>query len=91
MWRNIRWTDEARDHVAKHGITPAEVSRAVWSRSYVRRTREGFLLIGRANGRLIFVVLREAADEPGVCEPVTARDATSSEKHLWRRRGKWFQ
>ena len=88
MEYNIAWTDEARAHIARHGVSEAEVTCVVWSKSYARRVARRAVLIGRSNGRVLLVVLEKSAVKPGAFEVVTARPASESERNLWLRRGK---
>lgn len=87
--REIRWTEEAEDHVAAHNVTPKEVEQVV-------NTRPRLVLTGREEteyvfgttdaGRYLLIVCAEAIDERAYV--VTARDMTASERQAFRRKGR---
>jgi len=89
---NIHWTDSARDHVRRHGVSESEVEAAIWgSPRYVRRVGERATVIAGTNGRVLFVVVEESKQAGDAFEVVTAREATDGEKALLSRRGKGFR
>jgi len=87
--REIRWTERAEDHIARHQVMPDEVEQVV-------NTRPRLVLAGRGDteyvfgttkdGRHLLVVLVEAVD--GRSYVVTARDMTGSERRAFRQRSR---
>jgi hypothetical protein len=87
--REIRWTEEAEDHIAGHAVTPDEVEQVV-------NTRPRLVLKGREwteypfgttdAGRYLMIVLVEAVD--GRDYVVTAREMTDAERQAFRRKGR---
>jgi uncharacterized protein len=46
--REIRWTEESEDHIARHGVTPVEVEQVLYSRPrLVAKGRDGVTLVIR--------------------------------------------
>lgn len=44
--REIRWTEESEDHIARHGVVPAEVEQLLYSRPrLVAKGREDVTLV----------------------------------------------
>lgn len=87
--REIRWTEQSEDHIARHGVLPAEVEEVVFSRPrLVAAGRDNTTLIfGTTDaGRHLVVVLAEAED--GRTFVVTARTMTDSERRAFARRGR---
>lgn len=87
--REIRWTEDSEDHIARHDVRPAEVEDVLYSRPrLVAGGREGVTLVfGTTNaGRHLVVVLAEAED--GRLFVVTARAMTDSERRAFARRGR---
>ncbi|MCL2780051.1 MAG: BrnT family toxin [Actinomycetia bacterium] len=89
MAHEIRWSEEAESHIARHGVDPVEVEVAAYGRPrLVASGRDGTRLIFGTtdSGRHLFAVLAEA---DGGCDyRVTARDMTDHEKRLFRRRAR---
>jgi uncharacterized protein len=87
--RELRWTDDAEQHIGRHGVRPEEVEDVVNTRPrLVARGRENTELIfgTTASGRFLIVVLAPWGDgRDGV---VTARDMTTSERRQFRRRSR---
>lgn len=86
--REIRWTDQAEDHIAAHNVTPDEVEQVVHARPrLVLRGREGTeYVFGTTDaGRYLLVVLTESIDGRGYV--VSARDMTDAERQAFRRKG----
>jgi len=84
--REIRWTEESEDHIARHDVTPDEVEQVVNTRPrlVVAGAEEIEYVFGTtAAGRYLLVVLVEAID--GRDFVVTARDMTDSERRAFRR------
>lgn len=87
--REIRWTEEAEDHIAGHAVAPDEVEQVVNTRPRLLLTgREGTqYLFGTTDaGRYLLVVLTEAID--GRDYVVTAREMTDAERQAFRRKGR---
>jgi len=87
--REIRWTEESEDHIARHGVTPDEVEQVINTRPrlVVTGAEEVVYVFGTTDaGRYIMVVLVEAAD--GRDFVVTARDMTDSERQAFRWKGR---
>ncbi|MCR1783159.1 hypothetical protein KVF89_11500 [Nocardioides carbamazepini] len=85
----IRWTEEAEAHIARHGVQPSEVEDAAYGRPrLVAPGRAGTRLVlgTSAAGRYLLVVLAEALDGADYC--VTARDMTHGERRLFQRKAR---
>lgn len=83
------WTEQAEDHISRHGVTPTEVEELVNSRPiYTSTGRDDSTLIhGTTNaGRFLLVVLTEAMDSRWYV--VTARDMTQPEARTFREKGR---
>lgn len=79
------WDEEAEEHIGQHHISIDEVEEAVKNgaedRRYLKRHRGYLVMISQTDGgRYLTVVLDEEGD--GFWYPVTARDATPSERTL---------
>lgn len=89
MWHEVGWTDESEAHIARHGVSPAEVHQVLDSdpRLY-RDSRDGTTLVFGTTygGRHLIVVLADAAD--GRDYVVTARPMTATEKAAFQRKVK---
>lgn len=87
--REIPWTEQSEDHIARHGVAPDDVEDVVFSRPrLVARGRENATLIFGTTGagRHLVVVLAESED--GRMHVVTARDMTDSERRTFARRAR---
>lgn len=87
--REIRWTDDSEDHIARHDVSPAEVEEVVYMRPRLidpgRNDTE--LVFGRTvAGRYVLVVLAEAED--GRSTIVTAREMTDSDRRRFHQRAR---
>ena len=84
----IIWPEERIEHIARHGITPAEVEETCFGKPLVQRAKsEGenpiYYLLGQtAAGRYLLCVVIRFPDGNGY--PVTAREMTASEKRRYR-------
>lgn len=92
MFQRLVWRADRVDHVARHGLTPAEVEEAVFDdpdrrmfrgpRSERDRTRYIYYVYGRTGGgRYLLVVLLDLGR--GEALPVTARDMTQRERQRY--------
>jgi uncharacterized protein len=87
MTHEIRWTEESEAHIARHGIEPAEVEEAAYTRPRLTAPgRDGTRLVfgTTSAGRHLLVVLAQAQDGSDYC--VTAREMTTQERRTFRRR-----
>ncbi|MCP3798501.1 hypothetical protein NLX83_04435 [Allokutzneria sp. A3M-2-11 16] len=87
--REIRWTEQSEDHIARHGVTPDEVEQAVHGRPYLLLPGKDDVTywFGTTNsGRHLLIVLVDALD--GRDYVATARDMTISERRTFRRKGR---
>ena len=85
----LLWPEERIDHIARHGVTPAEVEEVCFGKSFVRRAKsEGanpvYYVMGQTGaGRYLFCVVIRFPD--GNVFPVTAREMTTKEKRRYRK------
>lgn len=84
----IVWTSRALGTIARHGTSTHEAQRALTGTFDHRKVGDRRPVIGRAAGRVVFVVLQASDAFPEAEEVVTARVATRAEKRLLERRGK---
>lgn len=85
--REILWTDESEEHIARHGVVPAEVEEAVNSSPRTEEpSRNGTTKVfGLSDaGRPLAVLFAEALD--GRDYVVTARQMTDTERRTFRRK-----
>jgi len=90
FWMQIHefiWPEDRIDHIARHGITPAEVEEVCFGPALVQRAKsEGknpvFYVLGQTDaGRHLFCVVIQFPGGKGY--PVTARVTTDKEKHRY--------
>jgi uncharacterized DUF497 family protein len=89
VYRELVWTEASEDHIAAHGLRPAEVEDAVNGHPVLvlRGRNETTELYGTTrDGRTVLVILAPALD--GRWYVVTARDMTNSERRAFRRKGR---
>ncbi|MGQ0778536.1 MAG: hypothetical protein ACT4NY_29685 [Pseudonocardiales bacterium] len=89
MYREILWTEDNEEHIAKHGVGSGQVEKVVNGRPVLtRRGREGTTEVYGAtfDGRALVVILAPAWD--GRWYVVTARDMTTSERRAFHRKGR---
>lgn len=95
MFTTLRWTRDRIAHIARHGVTPADVEEVVFDdpqgrlvrgpRSQSDPRRSLYYAYGRtAAGRYLCVVLLDLGENQAL--PVTARDMTPAERRRYRRR-----
>lgn len=87
--REIGWSESSEEHIARHGVEPAEVEAVICTRPrWSRPGRDGTELVyGTTDaGRYLLVVLAAGAD--GRFVVVTARDMDPAERRLFGRRAR---
>lgn len=85
--REIRWTEESEEHIARHDVVPAEVEEVVNGNPRVEEPsrEETTKVFGLTDaGRPLAVLLTEALD--GRDYVVTARPMTDTERRTFRRK-----
>lgn len=84
--REFQWDDANEEHIARHGVTPAEVEELFIARILVRRGPMGrYLVLGRsAAGRHLSAILEKLGG--GWVRVNTARDMAPKERRLYARR-----
>jgi uncharacterized DUF497 family protein len=88
----LDWPAESLDHIYKHGVSQDEVDEFFRrNRFYLRKVRDGYVAIGRTNGRFLMVAIVRADRTRGTYKVVTARDAEAPERDLFKRRRKGSQ
>jgi uncharacterized DUF497 family protein len=86
--QGLIWPDERIEHIARHGVTPAEVEAVCWSRALVLRAQSPgpnpvYYFLGQSKaGRHLFCVIILFPDGMGL--PVTARPMTTKERRRYR-------
>ena len=85
---NIEWDEESIEHIWRHRVEPEEVEELLRGRYIFRRGRDNtYYVFGRSgSGRYLFVVL--SLISRAYYRVVTARDMTTSERQLARRKAK---
>lgn len=87
--REIMWPEDRVEHIAKHGITPAEFREVCFGRALVLRARsEGrnpvYHVLGQTvSGDHLLCIVIHFPDGRGY--PVTARRMTQKEKQRYQR------
>ncbi|MGO1056684.1 hypothetical protein [Crossiella sp. CA198] len=87
--REICWTEDAEEHIARHNVSPGEVEEVVYTRPrWVTSGRDGTTLIyGRTDaGRYLLVVLGKAM--AGGHYVVTTRELTEKERRIFRNKAR---
>lgn len=85
----ITWTEDAENHIARHGVAPHEVEEVLYGRPrYVASGRDRSTLVFGTTfaGRHLLVVTADAQD--GGAYIVTARGMTDNERRTFRRKGR---
>ena len=83
------WPQERIEHIARHGVTPAEVEEACFGQALVLRQKSKgenpvYYVLGQTEaGRYLFCVVIRFPDGNGY--PVTAREMTTKEKRRYRK------
>ncbi|MGH3321426.1 MAG: hypothetical protein ACRDN9_14875 [Streptosporangiaceae bacterium] len=88
----MRWTDWSEAHIARHGVTAAEVEEVLYSapRWTAKGRDDTTVVLGTTTaGRRLVVVVSQDEDE-GTVFVVTSRERemTATEKRLFRRKGR---
>lgn len=89
MTAEIGWTDQSEAHVARHGITAADVEQALRNRPQRQAPgrEDTTLTYGQTDsGRYLLVVRAEGDDGRTVI--VTARTMNPTERQAFRRKGR---
>ena len=77
------------EHTARHGVNKHDVLALLNKRDYyLRRSGELYVIIGRTDGKILFLVVARSRKRQGLYHVVTCRAAQASEKNLWKRRRK---
>ena len=85
----ISWSEEAEDHIARHGVLPEEVQQVLYTRPrWIAPGRGETTLVYAMTdaGRYLLVVIAPALD--GGVYIVTARRLTDSERRTFRQKGR---
>lgn len=83
----LKWTDKNEAHIARHGVSPAEVEQALSGRPLVFLHGREYTIIAQGTtyaGRYLTIVLTESID--GRFYVVTARDMTLRELQTFRKK-----
>jgi uncharacterized DUF497 family protein len=82
--QDLEWDERNQEHIARHGVTPAETFEVVGNRPFITRGRGNtFRVIGQTNGGR-YLTLYLAPRSRGSFYVVTARDATGEERRAFR-------
>jgi len=82
--RELIWPDDRVEHIAAHGVRPAEVEEVCFGHPLVLRSRTGgtnpvYYVLGQTDaGQYLFCVVIQFPDGKGY--PVTARAMTENER-----------
>lgn len=87
--REIRWTVDREEHIARHNVAPGEVEELLTSRPLWLETKGDVVVVAGvvASGRYLLAVVIPQ-DHQGATFIVTARDMTSDEKRIYRRKAR---
>lgn len=85
-FNNFVWDNANIEHILEHNVIPDEVEEACVNKPHLRKTTEGrYLVYGVSdNGRYLFIVGINKGR--GGFRTITARDMTTREKSLYKRR-----
>lgn len=79
-------TEGAKRHIARHGVRAEEVLTIFEQDYFVKRDGKRYELIGRTrDGRFLALFLEKEKDK---FKLITARDATKTEKELYKKKVK---
>jgi len=84
--RTLVWDEHNEEHIARHGVTPREVSQMVENPHIVVRNRSDrqgqHLMIGRTHGGRALTVALTKTRSTETWRPVTAYPATDAQSRL---------
>ena len=86
---DVIWDGNNLEHIAHHGVRPAEVEEVLWDDPWFekRRGRQRYQVFGQTDsGRYLLVILDREYNS--IFYVVTARDMTETEKRHYQRKGK---
>jgi len=83
---SLHWDDANIEHIARHGLSPADIEDVCFSKHISFRGRERrYILYGKTeSGVMIMVVLEQLYGQ--VFRPITARAMSEREKHSYRKK-----
>lgn len=83
----LLWDEGSVEHIARHGIKPVEVEKALKGKKYTRKTTKNgkvyYEIIGDADGRILFIAIGPVE---GGYKVGTAYDAEDRHKKLYKSR-----
>ena len=83
----LEWDDWNVNHIAKHGVSRREVEVVIEDpKKIIKKHRKRYAVTGSAFGRILYVILERIEGERYYV--VTARDATTAEKRIYKRKKK---
>jgi len=82
----IEITDRVKEHIASHNVNVKEVLTLFDKNYFVRREGRRYRLIGKTEERRVLALLMERKQDRFIL--VTARDATKTEKALYKKKVK---
>lgn len=83
------WSEDRKEHIARHGVTPEEVEEVCFGLSLIQRVKSRkknpvYYIFGQTDsGRYLFCVVIQFPEGTGY--PVTARPMTDKEKRRYTR------
>jgi uncharacterized DUF497 family protein len=84
----LLWDEDNEQHMAEHGITPAEVRQMLSNRHLTMpnsRAEDRITLIGATNGGRVLSVALDPTHDSGTWRPVTGVPATPEDRRLFER------
>lgn len=80
------WDDDNVEHIANHGIEPLEAEEILLESKWIIRAGQGkYIAYGQTSeGRYLLVVFAKKANH--YLRIITARDMTTKEKQMYKRR-----
>jgi uncharacterized DUF497 family protein len=82
---DLIWDEHNLDHIARHNVTQYEVEEVCYSKTFVKRGRNGLLEVYGQTESGRYLVLFFARRGKGVYYPVTARDMVERERKTYLR------
>ncbi len=83
----LNWDDWNREHIARHGVTSAEVTEVIAGNSVVRRSplKNRLIVIGPTfAGRMLKIVIGPDPRAPGIFYTFTAHPASRQERRKYQ-------